>query len=145
MIGQAVDKVKEALLEVTEEVSHYEASQKGCHYIVYAEDGEGAGVHGDNQKLLQSIEGTIDLYTKRTEIHGWRGYRGHSRESASLSGCQRSLMSRRPGISTTNGSLRPVRGGDRMAVMQIKGMEEYTKRSRTWQRTRKRSSKRVYM
>ena len=65
MIGQAVDKVKEALLEVTEEVSHYEASQKGCHYIVYAEDGEGAGVHGDNQKLLQSIEGTIDLYTKK--------------------------------------------------------------------------------
>ena len=56
MIGQAVDKVKEALLEVTEEVSHYEASQK---------DGEGAGVHGDNQKLLQSIEGTIDLYTKK--------------------------------------------------------------------------------
>ena len=65
MIGQAVDKVKEALLEVTEEVSHYEASQKGCHYIVYADDGEGAGVHGDNQKLLQSIEGTIDLYTKK--------------------------------------------------------------------------------
>ena len=54
MIGQAVDKVKEALLEVTEEVSHYEASQKGCHYIVYAEDGEGAGVHGDNQKLLRA-------------------------------------------------------------------------------------------
>lgn len=39
MIGQAVDKVKEALLEVTEEVSHYEASQKGCHYIVHCQIG----------------------------------------------------------------------------------------------------------
>ncbi len=77
-----MDKVKEALLEVTEEVSHYEASQKGCHYIVYAEDGEGAGVHGDNQKLLQSIEGTIDLYTKKDRDPWVEGIQEGTQEKA---------------------------------------------------------------
>ncbi len=60
----AVERVKNALLEVTKEVYHYEAGNKGERYIVYSEDAEASGLHGDNRKLSQAIQGTIDLFTK---------------------------------------------------------------------------------
>lgn len=60
----AVEKVKNALLEVTREVYHYESGTKGERYIVYSEDVEASGLHGDNRKLSQAIQGTIDLFTK---------------------------------------------------------------------------------
>lgn len=34
-------------------------------YIVWAEDSEGSSVEGDDQKINQSIQGTIDYYTKQ--------------------------------------------------------------------------------
>lgn len=66
MLSQ-LEKVKDALLTVTENVWHYEALTKADQYIVWAEDKEGSSVEGDNYKLEQSIQGTIDYYTKNED------------------------------------------------------------------------------
>ena len=59
--------VKEALLEVTDNVFHYEAIKKEDQYIAWAEDGEGSSVEADNRKENQSIQGTVDFFTKQEE------------------------------------------------------------------------------
>ena len=59
--------VKDALLTVSENVGHYEAIEKKDKYIVWAEDMEGESVHGDGKKVEQSIQGTIDYFTKEDE------------------------------------------------------------------------------
>lgn len=56
-------KIPEILKAVTEDVFHYEAMHVTDKYIVWAEDSEGSSVEGDNRKINQSIEGTIDYYT----------------------------------------------------------------------------------
>lgn len=66
MLSQ-LEKVKDALLTVTDNVGHYEALTKTDQYIVWAEDKEGSSVEGDNHKLEQSIQGTIDYYTKNED------------------------------------------------------------------------------
>lgn len=66
MLSQ-LEKVKDALLTVTDNVGHYEALTKTDQYIVWAEDKEGSSVEGDNYKLEQSIQGTIDYYTKNED------------------------------------------------------------------------------
>ena len=38
--------------------------KKQDQYIVWKEDSEGSSVNGDNRKLNQSIQGTIDYFTK---------------------------------------------------------------------------------
>lgn len=63
---KCLDKVRDALLTVSENVGHYEALKKNDQYIVWAEDGEGSAVSGDNGKLEQSIQGQIHYFT-RTE------------------------------------------------------------------------------
>lgn len=52
-------------MSVTDNVFHYEALGGKDQYIVWAEDGEGTSVEADNQKINQSIQGTIDYFTKR--------------------------------------------------------------------------------
>lgn len=59
-----LERVKETLLTVTDNVGHYEAFSQTDKYIVWAEDSEGSSLEGDNFKLEQSIQGTIDYYTK---------------------------------------------------------------------------------
>ncbi|BDZ80523.1 hypothetical protein [Claveliimonas bilis] len=56
--------IKETLLKVTNKVYHYQALKADDKYIVWAEDSEGSSVEGDDKKINQSIEGTIDYYTK---------------------------------------------------------------------------------
>ena len=51
-------------MSVTENVGHYEAMDETDKYIVWQEDSEGSAVKGDNRKTNQSIQGTIDYYTK---------------------------------------------------------------------------------
>lgn len=58
-------KIPEILKTVTDNVSHYEAMHREDKYIVWAEDSEGSSVEGDDQKINQSIQGTIDYYTKQ--------------------------------------------------------------------------------
>ena len=56
--------ILDTLKAVSDNVSHYEAFKKEDKYIVWAEDSEGSSVEGDDQKTNQSIQGTIDYYTK---------------------------------------------------------------------------------
>lgn len=56
--------IPEVLKTVSDNVSHYEAFKKTDKYIVWAEDSEGSSVEGDDQKINQSIQGTIDYFTK---------------------------------------------------------------------------------
>lgn len=59
--------IRDTLLKVSDNVGHYEAKEKNDKYIVWAEDSEGSSVEGDNRKVNQSIQGTIDYFT-RTEF-----------------------------------------------------------------------------
>ena len=60
-----IKQIEEILLTVTVSVFHYVAMYKPDQYIVYAEDSEGSSVEGDDQKINQSIQGTIDYFTKK--------------------------------------------------------------------------------
>ena len=59
--------IRDVLNTVSDNVHHYECMKKGDQYIVWAEDSEGSSVEGDNRKDNQSIQGTIDYFT-RTEF-----------------------------------------------------------------------------
>lgn len=56
--------LRDALLQVTQDVFHYEASHKPDKYIVWAEDGEAGSLNADDQKEGQILQGTIDYFTK---------------------------------------------------------------------------------
>lgn len=60
----SLETVMNALLTVTEDVYHYTAQEDSTRYIVWAEDMEVASLEADNWKPGQTIEGTVDLYTK---------------------------------------------------------------------------------
>ena len=55
--------VPELLCQVTDNVSHYHEMKQTDKYIVWAEDSEGSSVEGDDHKINQSIQGTIDYFT----------------------------------------------------------------------------------
>lgn len=60
-----LDRVKAALLTVSDNVGHYEALKQDDDYIVWAEDG-GDQLNADNAMQEQAITGKVHLYT-RTE------------------------------------------------------------------------------
>ena len=55
--------IPEILCKVTDNVSHYHEMNQTDKYIVWAEDSEGSSVEGDDRKINQSIQGTIDYFT----------------------------------------------------------------------------------
>ena len=61
---RCLDRVRDALLTVSQNVGHYEVLRKEDKYIVWAEDGEGSQVNGDNVMQGQSIQGRIDYFTR---------------------------------------------------------------------------------
>lgn len=62
---QKVKQVRDALTAIPGlEVGHFEYYGESDTYCVWSEDSEQSSVEGDNYKLEQAIEGTIDLYTK---------------------------------------------------------------------------------
>lgn len=64
----SLEKVVNALLTVsTSDVYHYRAPADSNRYVVWAEDSEYAELLTDNYKPGQTIEGTIDLYTKNED------------------------------------------------------------------------------
>lgn len=63
MSWNKIYRIRDALLTVSKDVYHFEASKKKDKYIVWAEDGEGNSGHADNKKN-QVIQGTIDYFTK---------------------------------------------------------------------------------
>lgn len=56
--------VKNALLTVTDQVYHFDATGATAPYIVWAEDGQADAVWADGKMQEQTIAGTIDLFTK---------------------------------------------------------------------------------
>lgn len=56
--------LKYLLLEIGVPVFHYHAYQQSDKYIVWAEDGEADSTSGDNKKIDQVLQGTIDYFTK---------------------------------------------------------------------------------
>ena len=56
--------LRDALLEVTQDTFHYEATHKPDKYIVWAEDTEADSLNADDRKEEQVIQGTIDYFTK---------------------------------------------------------------------------------
>lgn len=61
-----LEAVKDALLTVTDNVGHYTAWDDSDRYIVWAEEMEVASLEADNFKAGQTVEGSIDYFT-RTE------------------------------------------------------------------------------
>lgn len=59
-----IKQIRDALLTITDNVYHYEAMDRPDRYIVYAEESEGSSQESDNKKTEQSIQGTIDYFTK---------------------------------------------------------------------------------
>lgn len=56
--------IKTALLTVTNNVHHFDATGAMGNYIVWAEDGQADSVWADGSMKEQAITGTIDYYTK---------------------------------------------------------------------------------
>lgn len=56
--------IPQTLLKVTSNVGHYKELEQSDKYIVWAEDAEGSSVEGDDHKVNQSVQGTIDYFTK---------------------------------------------------------------------------------
>lgn len=59
-----LNRVKDALLTVSKNVGHYQALKAAIPYIVWAEDGQSDAVWANDRMLGQTIQGTIDLYTR---------------------------------------------------------------------------------
>lgn len=56
--------IKNALLTVTSNARHFDATGMTGNYIVWAEDGQADSVWADGQMKEQATTGTIDYYTK---------------------------------------------------------------------------------
>jgi hypothetical protein len=59
-----LNDVRDALLTVGVPVFHYTAFEQSNEYIVWAEDNQADSVWADGLMQEQSIEGTIDYFTK---------------------------------------------------------------------------------
>lgn len=66
-MNSKVNVIRNLLNKISDNVHHYECMKKNDRYIVWAEDREGNSVEADNRKENQSIQGTIDFYTKYEE------------------------------------------------------------------------------
>ena len=61
-----LNDVKNALLTISQEVYHHTAGlEPDFPYIVWAEDMQSGSLHGDGKMKAQTIQGTIDLYSKK--------------------------------------------------------------------------------
>ena len=67
-----LDVIKNALLTVTNKVYHYMAFKQTGSYIVWAEDTQAESVWADDRMQEQSIQGTVDYYTKTENDPAWR-------------------------------------------------------------------------
>lgn len=64
---KAVDKIRNALLAVTDAVYHYTAAKQKGNYIVFAEDSQGDSAWGDGKCTYQTTQGTIDYFTREED------------------------------------------------------------------------------
>jgi len=64
VIHMTLSNLRDALLSVTSNVFHFDASGATGNYIVWAEDGQDDSVWADGIMANQAIIGTIDYFTK---------------------------------------------------------------------------------
>ena len=62
-----LDELREALLDVTPAVYHFQPHKPPRRYIVWAEDGAGDTVFANGRLQNQVITGTVDLFTDDPE------------------------------------------------------------------------------
>ena len=60
-----IQLIRDLMLSVVPEVYHYTAASKADKYIAWAEDMEADSQAGDNKKICQSVQGTVDYFTKQ--------------------------------------------------------------------------------
>lgn len=60
----SLTRLRDALISVGVPVHHFEAQNATGNYIVWGEDGQGNGSYADDKMVDQTIEGTIDYFTK---------------------------------------------------------------------------------
>lgn len=60
----SLEEIRDFLLSITLNTYHYKAKAQPDTYIVWAEDGEAGAIHGDNRKLAQILDVTIDVFTR---------------------------------------------------------------------------------
>lgn len=58
-------ELKDLLLTIGPPAFHYFAAGQTGNYILWAEDGESDSVNADDEKQNQSLQGTIDYFTKK--------------------------------------------------------------------------------
>lgn len=63
-ISDMLKPVEEALLSVSGNVGHFYPVDGTKTHIVYGEETEASEQPGDNRKLAQAVQGSIDLYAK---------------------------------------------------------------------------------
>lgn len=68
LLKDMLAEVEAALLSVSDNVGHFFPIDGENTHIVYAEDTEASSQAGDNHKLAQAVQGTIDLYAKPDDI-----------------------------------------------------------------------------
>ena len=61
--------IKTALLTVTSNLFHFDATGATENYIVWAEDGQADEVWANGKMMEQTITGTIDYFTKTEYDH----------------------------------------------------------------------------
>jgi hypothetical protein len=59
-----LQNLKALLLTIGPPVHHYFASGQTDNYIIWAEDSAGSALYADDRMDKQTIQGTIDYYTK---------------------------------------------------------------------------------
>ena len=59
-----LDKIKDTLLTVTQDVYHYKALKKKDRYIVWAEDGSGNQLNANNARRQTTVTGRVNLFSK---------------------------------------------------------------------------------
>ena len=68
LVKDMIAEVEAALLSVSDNVGHFFPIDGNKTHIIYAEDTEASSQSGDNHKLAQAVQGTIDLYAKPDDV-----------------------------------------------------------------------------
>lgn len=62
-----LNRIRDALLTVSDRVSRYHAVKRTAPYLVWAEDGQADALWADGVPQEQAATGTVDLFTRTEE------------------------------------------------------------------------------
>ena len=67
-MNDALESLKDALIEVSDNVGLCEAIDGTKSHLIFAPDSEASQSNEDNKKEIQTIQATIDLYAKKNDL-----------------------------------------------------------------------------